>query len=92
MFPPLAGHASCIIDKTGQSQVQLCITMGLTKLYSFDWLSATNATKDTAEADRLDFITRAVDLTPGPRARSTSPATARVAGSRAMDGHAPGPR
>ena len=32
LFPPLAGHASCIIDKKGQSQVQLCITMGLTKL------------------------------------------------------------
>jgi poly(3-hydroxybutyrate) depolymerase len=66
VFPPLAGHASCIIDKKGQSQVQLCITMGLTKLYSFDWLSATNATKDTTEADRLDFISRAVDLIAGP--------------------------
>ena len=66
VFPPLAGHASCIIDKKGQSQVQLCITMGLTRLYSFDWLSATNATKDTTEADRLDFITRAADLIAGP--------------------------
>ena len=66
VFPPLAGHASCIIDKKGQSQIQLCITMGLTRLYSFDWLSATNATKDTTEADRLDFITRAVDLIAGP--------------------------
>jgi poly(3-hydroxybutyrate) depolymerase len=66
LFPPLAGHASCIIDKKGQSQVQLLITMGLTKLYSFDWLSATSATKDTTEADRLDFITRAVDLIAGP--------------------------
>jgi len=28
LFPPLAGHASCIIDKRGQSQVQLCIEMG----------------------------------------------------------------
>jgi poly(3-hydroxybutyrate) depolymerase len=69
LFPPLAGHASCIIDKKGQSQVQLCITMGLTKLYSFDWLSATNATKDTTEADRLDFITRAVDLIAGPEGK-----------------------
>ena len=66
LFPPLAGHASCIIDKNGQSQVQLCITTGLTKVYSFDWLSATNATKDTTEDDRLDFITRAVDLIAGP--------------------------
>jgi polyhydroxyalkanoate depolymerase len=66
VFPPLAGHASCIIDKKGQSQLQLCITMGLTKLYSFDWLSATIATKDTTEADRLDFITSAVDLIAGP--------------------------
>jgi hypothetical protein len=49
LFPPLAGHASCIIDKKGQSQVQLCIKMGLTKLYSFDWLSCTNATKDITE-------------------------------------------
>jgi poly(3-hydroxyalkanoate) synthetase len=66
LFPPLAGHASCIIDKKGQSQVQLCIETGLTKLYSFDWLSATTATKDITEADRLDFITRAVDLIAGP--------------------------
>ncbi len=66
LFPPLAGHASCIIDKKGQSQVQLCATMGLTKLYSFDWLGATRVTKDTTEADRLDFITRAVDLIAGP--------------------------
>ena len=65
LFPPLAGHASCIIDKKGQSQVQLCVTMGLAKLYSFDWLSATTATKDITEADRLDFITRAVDLITG---------------------------
>ena len=66
VFPPLAGHASCIIDKKGQSQVQLCINTGLTKLYSFDWLSCTKAAKDTTEADRLDFITRAVDLIAGP--------------------------
>ena len=66
VFPPLAGHASCIIDKKDQSQVQLCLTMGLTRLYSFDWLSATTAAKDTTEADRLDFITRAVDLIAGP--------------------------
>ncbi len=66
VFPPLAGHASCIIDKRGQSQVQLCVTMGLTKLYSFDWLSCTTAAKDTTETDRLDFITRAVDLIAGP--------------------------
>ncbi|HTQ93632.1 MAG TPA: alpha/beta fold hydrolase [Streptosporangiaceae bacterium] len=66
VFPPLAGHASCIIDKKGQSQVQLCIKMGLTRLYSFDWLSCTTAAKDTTEADRLDFITRAVDLIAGP--------------------------
>ena len=70
LFPPLAGHASCIIDKKGQSQVQLCIKMGLTKLYSFDWLSCTAATKDTTEADRLDFITRAVDLIAGPEGKT----------------------
>ena len=69
LFPPLAGHASCIIDKKGESQVQLCITAGLTKLYSFDWLSATNATKEITEADRLDFITGAVDLIAGPEGR-----------------------
>ncbi len=66
LFPPLAGHASCIIDKNGQSQVQLCLTTGLAKVYAFDWLSATDATKDTTEDDRLDFITRAVDLIAGP--------------------------
>jgi poly(3-hydroxyalkanoate) synthetase len=70
LFPPLAGHASCIIDKRGQSQVQLCIKMGLTKLYSFDWLNCTTATKDTTEADRLDFITRTVDLIAGPEGKT----------------------
>jgi len=69
LFPPMAGHASCIIDKKGQSQVQLCITMGLTKVYSFDWLSTTSATKNTTEVDRLDFITRAVDLIAGPEGK-----------------------
>jgi len=66
VFPPLAGHASCIIDKKGQSQIQLCLQQGLTRLYSFDWLSATSAAKDTTEEDRLEFITRAVDLIAGP--------------------------
>ena len=70
LFPPLAGHASCIIDMKGQSQVQLCIKMGLAKLYSFDWLSCTTATTDTTEADRLDFITRAVDLIAGPEGKT----------------------
>ena len=28
LFPPLAGHASCIIDKKGQSQIQLCLKHG----------------------------------------------------------------
>jgi len=69
LFPPLAGHASCIIDKKSQSQVQLCITMGLTKVYSFDWLSCTSATKNTTEADRLGFITRAVDRIAGPEGK-----------------------
>ena len=69
LFPPLAGHASCIIDKKGQSQVQLCLNTGLTRLYSFDWLSCTKAAKDTTEADRLDFITRAVDLIAGPEGK-----------------------
>jgi poly(3-hydroxybutyrate) depolymerase len=66
VFPPLAGHASCIIDKKGQSQIQLCLRQGLTRLYSFDWLSCTKAAKDTTEADRLEFIDRAVDLIAGP--------------------------
>ena len=69
LFPPLAGHASCIIDKKGQSQVQLCINTGLTRLYSFDWLSCTKPAKDTTEADRLDFITRAADLIAGPEGK-----------------------
>jgi poly(3-hydroxybutyrate) depolymerase len=69
VFPPLAGHASCIIDKKGQSQIQLCLNTGLTRLYSFDWLSCTKAAKDTTEADRLDFITRAADLIAGPEGK-----------------------
>jgi pimeloyl-ACP methyl ester carboxylesterase len=43
--------------------------MGLTKVYSFDWLSCTKAAKDTTETDRLDFITRAADLIAGPEGK-----------------------
>src|ERR1035437_5143565 len=71
LFPPLAGHASCIIDKKGQSQVQLCITTGLAAVYSLDWLSCTGATKNITEAARLDFITRAVDLIAGPEGKTS---------------------
>lgn len=60
IFPPMAGHSSHIIDAKGQSQIQLIIDNGLTRVFCFEWLSATKATKNVTIEDRMLFIDRAV--------------------------------
>jgi poly-beta-hydroxyalkanoate depolymerase len=56
ILPPMAGHASTIVDFKDQSQVQLCLRHGLTNLYVIDWLGATAATRNTTLEDHLGFV------------------------------------
>lgn len=60
IFPPMAGHSSHVIDFEGQSQVQLVLDHGLTSVFAFEWLSATQETKDVTIEDRMEFISDAV--------------------------------
>ena len=47
VLPPQAGHDSCIVDfSTQQSQMRTIRAVGLDRLYSMDWIGATQATKD----------------------------------------------
>lgn len=69
IFPPMAGHASTIVDMEGQSQVQLCLDQGLTRVYSFDWLGASRETSDVTIEDRMAFIGQAVDAIAGERGK-----------------------
>jgi poly(3-hydroxyalkanoate) synthetase len=65
ILPPMAGHASTIVDYSGQSQVQLVLDHGLTHLYAIDWKGATQDTKDVTIEDRMAFVTLAVHLIAG---------------------------
>lgn len=65
IFPPMAGHSSHVVDFKGQSQIQTVINSGLTQVFAFEWLSATQATKNVTIEDRLAFVTRAADAIAG---------------------------
>lgn len=61
LFPPQAGHDSCIVDfSPQQSQVKVARAAGLRRLYSLDWVGATSATKDSAVEDYVAVIDRAI--------------------------------
>jgi poly(3-hydroxybutyrate) depolymerase len=61
VLPPQAGHSSCIVDfSPRQSQMQTIRAAGLTRLYSMDWIGATQATKHSDIEDYLAVIARAV--------------------------------
>jgi len=67
LFPPQAGHSSCIVDYSAeQSQVKTARAAGLTRLYSLDWVGATEATKHAGITDYLRFAERAVEHIGGP--------------------------
>lgn len=67
LVPPQAGHASCIVDYSPtQSQVKTARAAGLTRLYSLDWVGATQATKDAGIEDYVAFIDRAIEHIGGP--------------------------
>jgi poly(3-hydroxybutyrate) depolymerase len=67
LVPPQAGHASCIVDYgPTQSQVKTARAAGLTRLYSLDWVGATQATKDAGIEDYVAFMERAIEHIGGP--------------------------
>jgi len=60
LLPPQAGHDSCIVDfSPEQSQVRALRSIGLTRLWSLDWVGATPATSDSTVDDYLAVIDRA---------------------------------
>jgi poly(3-hydroxyalkanoate) synthetase len=66
VLPPQAGHDSCIVDYSpDQSQLQVIRAAGLTRLWSLDWVGATQKTKDATVDDYLDVLDRAVELLGG---------------------------
>jgi poly(3-hydroxybutyrate) depolymerase len=61
LLPPQAGHDSCIVDyDPGQSQIRTAQDAGLTRLFSLDWVGATDTTKDASIEDYLAVISDAV--------------------------------
>ena len=66
MLPPQAGHDSCIVDfSPEQSQVKVAKAAGLTRLFSLDWVAATQETKDATIEDYIAAIDRAMDSVGG---------------------------
>ncbi|MEY2532606.1 MAG: hypothetical protein QOF29_516, partial [bacterium] len=62
VLPPQAGHDSCIVDySTEQSQMRTIAATGLDRLYSLDWIGATQSTKDATIADYIREVGAAVD-------------------------------
>ena len=62
VLPPQAGHDSCIVDFTeGQSQVGTIRSAGLPRVWSLDWVGATERTKDSTVDDYIAGINRATD-------------------------------
>jgi poly(3-hydroxyalkanoate) synthetase len=67
VLPPQAGHDSCIVDfSPEQSQMRTIRAVGLDRLYSMDWIGATQSTKDATICDYLAEIEACVDLIGGP--------------------------
>jgi poly(3-hydroxyalkanoate) synthetase len=62
VLPPQAGHDSCIVDYSpGQSQIREIREAGLERVFSLDWLGATQATKDATIEDYVAVLDRAVE-------------------------------
>jgi poly(3-hydroxybutyrate) depolymerase len=61
LLPPQAGHDSCIVDyDPQQSQIRTAQKAGLDRVFSLDWIGATDATKDASTEDYLAVIFDAV--------------------------------
>jgi len=66
ILPPQAGHDSCIVDYApGQSQVLTALEAGCRRVYSLDWVGATQETKNSTIEDYLAVIRAAVDQVGG---------------------------
>jgi poly(3-hydroxybutyrate) depolymerase len=62
VLPPQAGHDSCIVDYSAeQSQMRTLSAVGLDRLYSMDWIGATQSTKDATITDYLAEIEACVE-------------------------------
>jgi poly(3-hydroxybutyrate) depolymerase len=62
VLPPQAGHDSCIVDfSPDQSQMRTIRAVGLDRLYSMDWIGATQSTKDATITDYLGEIAASID-------------------------------
>src|SRR5919204_6611172 len=62
VLPPQAGHDSCIVDfSPEQSQMRTIRAVGLDRLYSMDWIGATQATKDATISDYLEEIAASIE-------------------------------
>jgi poly(3-hydroxyalkanoate) synthetase len=62
VLPPQAGHDSCIVDfSPDQSQMRTISAVGLDRLYSMDWIGATQSTKDATISDYLAEIGASID-------------------------------
>jgi len=62
VLPPQAGHDSCIVDfSPEQSQMRTIRAVGLDRLYSMDWIGATQSTKDATITDYLGEIAACID-------------------------------
>lgn len=67
LLPPQAGHDSCIVDfSERQSQVRTIRAAGLERLFSLDWVGATQESKDSTIDDYIDVVDRAVEEIGGP--------------------------
>src|SRR3954452_9472378 len=67
VLPPQAGHSSSIVDFSAeQSQMQVIRAAGLERVFSLEWIGATQATKHYGLSDYLAFIERSVEHIGGP--------------------------
>src|SRR3954467_14868426 len=67
VLPPQAGHDSCIVDfSPEQSQMRTIAAVGLDRLYSLDWIGATQSTKDATIGASLAGVAAAADHIGGP--------------------------
>lgn len=62
ILPPQAGHASSIVDFTeAQSQVMVGRENGCTRIFSMDWIGATQETKDCGIDDYMALLREVTD-------------------------------
>jgi poly(3-hydroxybutyrate) depolymerase len=62
VFPPQAGHDSCIVDfSERQSQLAVIRAAGLQRLFSLDWVGATAATRNARVDDYLAAVDAAAE-------------------------------